>query len=64
MSLTEIVKKEEVAQPRSAVSNEGNGNAVPKVYSPRFSKYIPLNLGNPAGEIQKYNVGMGPGSWY
>ncbi|MBA3064361.1 hypothetical protein FP803_02900 [Candidatus Woesearchaeota archaeon] len=66
MSLTQIVEKENIghiARDGSYKVIEEKGN-MPKIYSPKLGKYVPLDSGNPKGEIQKYNVGMGPGSWY
>jgi len=65
MSLTQIIEKEKISQKRP---EERTYNAIkderPMIYSQKLDKYVPLDSGNPKGEIQKYNVGMGPGSWY
>ncbi|MBS3108434.1 hypothetical protein J4409_01040 [Candidatus Woesearchaeota archaeon] len=37
---------------------------ITKVYSQKLGRYIPVTFGDTKGEIQKYNIGMGPGSWY
>lgn len=64
MSLTQIVEKENISPAAEDRSYEINKCTVPQIYSPKLDRYVPLNSGNPKGEIQKYNVGMGPGSWY
>lgn len=33
------------------------------VYSPKLKRYVPLDP-SAKGKIQKYNIGLGPGSWY
>ena len=35
-----------------------------KVYSQKVGANISVSLGNVKGEIQKYNIGLGPGNWY
>lgn len=64
MSLTQIVEKENISPVAEDRSYEMKKCTVPQIYSPKLDSYVPLNSGNPKGEIQKYNVGMGPGSWY
>lgn len=66
MSLTQIIEKEKI----STIAGDKHHNlikencAIPKIYSPKLDKYVPIDSGNLQGEIQKYNIGMGPGSWY
>lgn len=33
------------------------------VYSPKLKRYVPVDP-SAKGEIQRYNIGLGPGSWY
>lgn len=65
MSLTQIVEREKISQ---KLPKDRTYNAIkderPMIYSQKLGKYVPFDSGNPQGEIQKYNVGMGPGSWY
>jgi len=66
MSLTKIVEKENVSsmvenRDYNATKEEGDNSMI---YSPKLDKYVSLDSGKPKGEIQKYNVGMGPGTWY
>ncbi len=66
MSLTQIVEKENISpvvenRDYNAIKEEGDN---PMIYSPKLDKYVSLDSGKPKGEIQTYNVGMGPGSWY
>ncbi len=58
MSLETVVEKES-----SGPITGGNGTT-PQIYSPKLNKYVPLNSDNPKGTMQKYNIGMDPGSWY
>ncbi|HZX12117.1 MAG TPA: hypothetical protein VFE88_01540 [Candidatus Nanoarchaeia archaeon] len=64
MSLTQIVEKENVSPIAEDRKYEIKKNDKPKIYSPKLDRYVALDSGNPKGEIQKYNIGMGPGSWY
>lgn len=57
MSLVEKVN-ETTLPPRVICDGERS-----MVYSPKLGNYVPLETGN-ARELQKYNVGLGPGSWY
>ncbi len=58
-SLTQILESDARAQePNSAIRPQGT-----QVYSPKLGRYIPINS-EAKGEIQKYNIGLGPGSWY
>jgi hypothetical protein len=66
MNLTQIIEKENINSEAKNISyipvkKEGTGRMI---YSPKLNIYIPLNAGNPKGEIQKHNVGLGPGNWY
>jgi hypothetical protein len=55
MTINEIVEKEKTGStPTTSV----------QAYSPKLGKTIKVYLGNPKGEVQKYNVGLGPGNWY
>ncbi|MCG2718506.1 MAG: hypothetical protein L6408_06715 [Nanoarchaeota archaeon] len=36
----------------------------PKVFSKKLNRYIGLEELKETKEIQKYNIGLGPGSWY
>ncbi|MGM5480365.1 MAG: hypothetical protein ACQESC_02810 [Nanobdellota archaeon] len=36
----------------------------PVIYSPKKDAYVPIGVNNPKGKVQKYNIGLGPGSWY
>lgn len=36
----------------------------PKVFSKKLNKYLSLTEMGETKEIQKYNIGLGPGSWY
>lgn len=56
MSLTETVKTGE--------TNSGETEGVEEIYSPKLGKYVPLSSKESVGEIQKYNLGLAPGSWY
>ncbi len=65
MSLTQIVEKENISSKLSEDrTNYATNDEIPTIYSQKLGKYVPLDSDNPKGEIQKYNVGMGPGSWY
>jgi len=64
MSLTQIVEKENVSPVTRVRNHEIKKDDKPMIYSPKLDQYVPLDSGNPKGEIQKYNLGMGPGSWY
>lgn len=64
MSLAQIVEKENVSPVMESRGYEIKKGDRPRIYSPKLDKYVPLDSGNPKGEIQRYNVGMGPGSWY
>ena len=50
----------EEAQTRP-VETQKSGVAV--VYSEKLDKCIPIKT-EPVGDVQIYNIGMGPGSWY
>jgi hypothetical protein len=65
MSLTQIVEKEKTSSklPEDRI-NSAIKDERPRIYSPKLDEYVLLDSSNPKGEIQKYNVGMGPGSWY
>ena len=65
MSLTQIVEKEKISPklPEDR-TNYAIKDERPMIYSQKLGEYVPLDSANPKGEIQKYNVGMGPGSWY
>lgn len=56
MSLTETLKTEE--------TNAREIGVVEEIYSPKLGKYVPLSSKESVGEIQKYNIGLAPGSWY
>ena len=56
MSLTETLKTKE--------TNSGEKGVVEEIYSPKLGKYVPLSSEESVGEIQKYNIGLAPGSWY
>lgn len=56
MNLTEILETGE--------TNSGETGVVEEIYSPKLGKYIPLSSKKSVGEIQKYNIGLAPGSWY
>jgi len=65
MDLTDMVDNDSITANSSvpidcALTPEGE----PQIYSKKMDAYVPLNFGNPKGDIQKYNVGLGPGSWY
>lgn len=67
MGLTQTVEKENtgpVARDGSNVKGVEEKGAPPKIYSPKLDKYVPLDSGKPKGEMQKYNVGIDPGTWY
>ena len=42
----------------------GEAGVVKEIFSPKLGKYIPLSSKESVGEIQKYNIGLAPGSWY
>jgi len=60
MSLKRIIKSEEI----ESKPLEMDGLNRIKVYSPKIGDYMTIELGDSKGNIQKYNVGLGPGSWY
>lgn len=60
----EIQKKSTMTKKSKALTTKTVSLFEPKIYSPKLDKYVPLNLGNPKGEIQEHNIGLGPGSWY
>ncbi|MFW6025817.1 MAG: hypothetical protein ACOCRX_05685 [Candidatus Woesearchaeota archaeon] len=64
MGLIQIVEKESIRPVTKAGEYDINKIDKPMIYSPKLEQYVPLDAGKPKGEIQKYNVGMGPGSWY
>ncbi len=64
MSLTQIVEKETICPVTKAGEYDINKESKPMIYSEKLEKYVPLDAGKPKGEIQEYNIGMGPGSWY
>ena len=65
MSLTAIVEKENRSTPKEdRLKTTDTKEDIQTIYSPRLGRYVPLNLGRPKGEIQRHNIGMGPGSWY
>ena len=56
MNLKQIVQKEDLEMEKS--------QQVAMVYSPKLGKYVPIDATGENNKIQKYNVGLGPGSWY
>ncbi|MEK6857880.1 MAG: hypothetical protein AABX39_04805 [Nanoarchaeota archaeon] len=57
MSLTRIVEAEKTEQ-----TSKQDGKV--QIYSPKLGKYVPLESGKVKGEMQQYNIGIAPGSWY
>ena len=62
MSLTRILNKEDakVAMSESDAENEQKI----EVYSCKLGKYVSLGRKEAKGDMQKYNIGLGPGNWY
>ena len=56
MDLTKTLKKTEL--------DGGVSGRVALIYSPKLGKEIPINSEEKVGEIQEYNIGLAPGSWY
>jgi len=57
MNLTKALKTEEL-------KGEKSDDSALMIYSPKLGKEIPLNFDEPIGNVQRYNVGLAPGTWY
>ena len=62
MALNKIVEKEKIKPMPNKDYNMKEKKV--EVYSPKLGKPVEVDLGNTKGEVQKYNIGLGPGSWY
>ncbi|HLC78269.1 MAG TPA: hypothetical protein VJH92_04035 [Candidatus Nanoarchaeia archaeon] len=59
-----MVEKEGITSTAEDRSYEVSKGTIPKRYSPKLGGYVSLNSGKPQGEMQEYNIGIGPGTWY